>query len=131
MCKDSSEASTMHTEQEESIGCVLGEQKKKCNWRSKRIGCNNNVIVASIVAIFIAMQHAVSASPSKDVQPAVRINKCCEKFEIYVDGRCTIAQEVNASKRCLNFTRNFMKSEPSGEVISRGFAVKTTALKYF
>lgn len=89
----------MHAEQEENIECVLGEQKAKCNWHSKRNRCNNNnVIVASIAAIFIAMHNAVGASPSKDVQPLVRINKCCEKFEIYVDSRCTNAKEVNESK---------------------------------
>lgn len=89
----------MHAEQEENIECVLGVQKAKCNRHSKRNRCNNNnVIVASIVAIFVTMQHAVEASPNKDVQP-VRINKCCEKFEIYVDLRCTNAQEVNESKQ--------------------------------
>lgn len=88
----------MHAEQEENIECVLGKQKTKCNLHSKRIGCNNNVIVASIVAIVIALQHAVDASPSKDVQPVVRINKCCEKFEIYVDEKCTSAKDLNTSK---------------------------------
>jgi hypothetical protein len=100
MCKDSSEASTMHEKQEENVECVLGEQKMKCNMHSPRNGykCNkNNVIVASIIAIFVATMQ-VEASPNKEVQPTVKINKCCEKFEIYVDSRCTIATEVNACK---------------------------------
>lgn len=91
----------MHAKQEENTECVLGEQQTKCNSQSKKNGCSNNknVIVTSIIAIiFMTTQHAVDASPSKDVQPAVRINKCCEKFEIYVDLRCTSASEVNASK---------------------------------
>lgn len=28
----------------------------------------------------------------------VRINKCCEKFEVIVDNKCTDARELNASK---------------------------------
>lgn len=101
MSIDSNETSTMHAKQEENTECVLGKQKTKCSSQSKRNGCSNNknVIVASIIAIiFITKQNAVDASPSKDVQPSVRINKCCEKFEIYVDSRCTTASEVNASK---------------------------------
>lgn len=94
---ESGGASTMHAEQEENVECVLGEQQAKCNMHRKRIGCNNNVIAASILAIFMTM-HSADASPSKDVQPSVRINKCCEKFEIYIDQRCTNAQEVNTSK---------------------------------
>lgn len=95
MCK----ASTMHAEQEENVECVLGKQKAKCSSHSHRSGCksNNNVIATSIMAIFIVMMQ-VDASPNKEVQPTVRINKCCEKFEIYVDSRCTIAKEVNASE---------------------------------
>lgn len=102
MSIETSKTSTMHAEQEENIECVLGQQKTECNSHSKR--CNNNnsncdVIVASIVAVFVMMHHAaVDASPSKDAQPAVRINKCCEKFEIYVDSRCTSAREANACK---------------------------------
>lgn len=98
---ETSETSTMQAEQEENIECVLGVQQMKCNSYSKRNGCNNNysVIVASIAAVFVMMHHAVvDASPSKDVQPTVRINKCCEKFEIYVDSRCTMAREVNVCK---------------------------------
>lgn len=109
---DASEASTMHffAEQEENTECVLGVQKAKCSLRRKRNGCNNNnVIVASIIAIFVAMQHAVGASPSKDVQPLVKINKCCEKFEIYVDGRCTNAQEINSSKCLVSFFEFVLK----------------------
>ena len=100
MCRDSSEASTMHAEQEENVECVLGKQKAKCNMHRRRNGYKSNnkhVIVASIIAIFIATMRA-DASPNKDTQPTVRINKCCEKFEIYVDSRCVIAQDINASK---------------------------------
>jgi hypothetical protein len=116
MCKDSSEASTMHAEkQEENVECVLGKQKTKCNLHSQRNGykCssnNNNVIVASFIAIFIATTTLqVDASPNKEVQPFIKINKCCEKFEIYVDSRCTSAEEVNASKLKIK-----PKSEASG-----------------
>lgn len=94
----------MHAEQEENVESVLGKQKTKCNLHRPRNGYkgnNNNVIVTSIVAIFIAMMQ-VDASPNKEVQPAVRINKCCEKFEIYVDNRCTIAKDVNACKLKIN-----------------------------
>lgn len=104
----------MHAEQEENIECVLGQQKAKCNLHSKRNGCNNNysVIVASIVAVFVMMHHAVvDASPSKDVQPTVRINKCCEKFEIYVDSRCTSAREVNACKYFFYSNRFHVKNK--------------------
>lgn len=88
------------SEQEENTECVLGAQQTNCNFHSKRNGCNNNVIAASIMAVLVltTMHHAVDASPSKDVQPSVKINKCCEKFEVYVDSRCTSAKEVNASE---------------------------------
>lgn len=87
----------MQAKQEENVECVLGKQKLKCNSLNKRY-YNNCAIVASIVAIFITLQHAAEASPSRDAQPSVRINKCCEKFEIYVDSRCTSAEDVNTSK---------------------------------
>lgn len=100
---DASGASAMHSaEQEENIECVLRAQQTNCNFHSKRNGYNNNnVIAASIMAVFVMMHHAADASPSKDVQPSVRINKCCEKFEVYVDSRCTSAKEVNISECCL------------------------------
>lgn len=98
MSMETSKTSTMHAEQEENTENRLGKQKAKCNLHSKRNRCNNNVIVASIIAIVVTMHHAVDASPSKDVQPSVKINKCCEKFEIYVDSRCTIASKVNESE---------------------------------
>lgn len=120
---DASGASAMQLfeEQEENTECVLGAQQTKCNFHSKRNGYNNNVIVASIMAVFVMMMHhAVEASPSKDVQPSVKINKCCEKFEIYVDSRCTSAKEVNTSeyRALLKINQNHGKPEPSGKVIS-------------
>lgn len=66
---------------------------RKCNCTY-----NYNVIVVAIIFIAIATQQYVQALPNKDVQPSVKINKCCEKFEIYVDGRCTIAETVNSCK---------------------------------
>ena len=114
MSMETSETSTMHAEQEENTENRLGKQKTKCNLYNKRNRCNNNVIVASIIAIFMTMHHTVNASPSKDVQPSVRINKCCEKFEIYVDSRCTNAAEVNACKCSLKMQfcfKNKHKSE--------------------
>lgn len=93
---DSSEASTMHCEQEEeNIERVLGVQKTKCTFRrgKKGNGYNNkNVIVAMMMMM---MHHAVDASPNKDVQPAVQVNKCCERFEILVDLKCVNAEGVN------------------------------------
>lgn len=98
---DGASAMQFFAEQEENTEQVLGVQKANCTRRRKRNGCNNNnVIVASIIAIFVAVHHTVGASPNKDSQPTVKINKCCEKFEIYVDGRCTSASEVNSCK-CL------------------------------
>lgn len=101
MFMETSKTSTMQAEQEENTENLLGEQKAKCNLHSKRNRCNNNVIVACIIAIFMTLHNAVDASPSKDTQPSVRINKCCEKFEIYVDSRCTSASEVNACEYSL------------------------------
>lgn len=101
MSMETSETSTMHAEQEENTENLLGKQKTNCNLHSKRNRCNNNVIVASIIAIVMTMHHTVNASPSKDAQPSVRINKCCEKFEIYVDQRCTLASDANACKYLL------------------------------
>lgn len=51
-----------------------------------------------IIAIILLLQRGAHASPSKNVQPSVKINKCCEKFEILVDSRCTNAASVNSSE---------------------------------
>lgn len=95
-------------EQEENVECLLGEQRMKCTMhrRQKKVHrCNKNdnvIVVASFIATLVVLQlsygNAVDALPSKDVQPSLKINKCCEKFEIYMDGRCTIAKESNSSK---------------------------------
>lgn len=68
---------------------------RKCN-------CTYNYNVIVVAIIFIAIAQYVQALPNKDVQPSVKINKCCEKFEIYVDGRCTTAEFVNTSKLIFN-----------------------------
>jgi hypothetical protein len=100
------EKKTLRMEQEENVECVLGEQKMKCMMhRQNAHRCNRNndvIVVASFIAILVLQLSCssafVDALPSKDVQPALKINKCCEKFEIYVDGRCTIAKESDTSK---------------------------------
>jgi hypothetical protein len=62
--------------------------------RNSKCSNNNNVIIAiTFVAILL---HCVQALPNKDVQPSVKINKCCEKFEILVDMSCTSAASINA-----------------------------------
>ncbi|XP_055588434.1 probable G-protein coupled receptor Mth-like 5 [Uranotaenia lowii] len=39
-----------------------------------------------------------SSSNQRNANPnAVRINKCCEKFEIMFDGKCTVAESVNTT----------------------------------
>lgn len=95
-------------EQEENVECVLGEQKVNCTMHHRQQNvhrCNKNdnvIVVASFIATLVVLQlscgNAVDALPSKDVQPLVRINKCCEKFEILVDEKCTIAKDSNNSK---------------------------------
>lgn len=92
-------------EQEENVECVIGEQKMKCMMhRQNAHRCSRNddvIVVASFIAILViqlSCGSTVDALPSRDVQPALKINKCCEKFEIYVDGRCTIAKESNSSE---------------------------------
>lgn len=98
---------TLLMEQEENVECALGEQKMKCTMHHKQNvhRCNRNdnvIVVASFIATLVVLQlsygNAVDALPSKDVQPSLKINKCCEKFEIYMDGRCTIAKESNSSE---------------------------------
>lgn len=90
--------SKMHVE-EENIESVLGAQKSACNNHSQSNGYKySNVIVAIATVLLVMMHQTAEASPNKDVQPQVKINKCCEKFEIYVNYRCTIAREANESK---------------------------------
>lgn len=36
-------------------------------------------------------------TPSKYNHDAVLINKCCEKFEVMLDGKCTVAEDINAT----------------------------------
>jgi hypothetical protein len=70
-----------------------------CNNNNKRNYNLNAAIVYYYVAIaIIAIVQTAHASPSKDIQPSVKINKCCEKFEILVDSRCTNAASVNISE---------------------------------
>lgn len=98
-------------EQEENVECVLGEQKTNCTMHRRQRNtahrCNrkndNVIVVASFIVTLVVLQlscgnAAVDALPSKDVQPLVRINKCCEKFEILVDEKCTAAKESNNSE---------------------------------
>uniref|UniRef100_A0A2M4D9G0 Secreted protein n=1 Tax=Anopheles darlingi TaxID=43151 RepID=A0A2M4D9G0_ANODA len=40
----------------------------------------------------------VAAAAATTTSNAVRVNKCCEKFEVVYDGKCTVAETVNASK---------------------------------
>lgn len=66
----------------------------KCNNNKKNYKFN---VIAYYLVIAIVL-HNAHASPSINVQPTVKINKCCEKFEIYVNSRCTDAASVNASE---------------------------------
>lgn len=38
-------------------------------------------------------------APQKNSFNIIKVNKCCEKFEILVDLRCTNAKETNSSKK--------------------------------
>lgn len=56
-----------------------------------------------IIVILVIGQHSAQASPSpQNDRQAVKVNKCCEKFEVIVEGKCTIAKELNTGKirRC-------------------------------
>lgn len=62
--------------------------------------CNNKKnykfnVIAYYLATAIVL-HIAHASPSINIQPTVKINKCCEKFEIIVNSRCTNAASVNS-----------------------------------
>lgn len=56
---------------------------------------NNNVIVAAIIFTVLFL-HCAQASPNNVVHHSVKVNKCCERFEILVDSRCTAAESINA-----------------------------------
>ncbi len=90
-------------EEEESTEILLGKQKRKVHitMHTRNGICSNLTTIMNfyvvIVGIIAIVQNA-HASPNKDVQPAVRINKCCERFEILVDSRCTNAASLNMSE---------------------------------
>lgn len=79
---------------------MMHTRNGKCNNNNNTRNYNLNAILYYYVAIIatIAIVQNAHASPSKDIQPTVKINKCCEKFEILVDSRCTNAASVNISE---------------------------------
>lgn len=87
----------MNRKAENEVHTMMHTRNGKGNNNSRR-NYNLNAImhyyVAIVVAIIVQTAHA---SPSKDIQPSVKINKCCEKFEILLDSRCTNAASVNIS----------------------------------
>uniref|UniRef100_A0A182XKI4 G-protein coupled receptors family 2 profile 2 domain-containing protein n=1 Tax=Anopheles quadriannulatus TaxID=34691 RepID=A0A182XKI4_ANOQN len=47
-------------------------------------------IAITFLAVMVGRTDATTTSP-------VRVNKCCEKFEVVYDGKCTVASTVNAT----------------------------------
>lgn len=50
------------------------------------------------IIYFIITAQICLGSPQKNKFNIIKVNKCCEKFEILVDTRCTNAKETNSSK---------------------------------
>ncbi|KAG5672697.1 hypothetical protein PVAND_002806 [Polypedilum vanderplanki] len=73
-------------------------ENRNCKYNKNK----NNVIVVAI--IFIALQCTQALPNNKDIQNSVKINKCCEKFEIFVDERCTSIQAANTTGFSPSFT---------------------------
>lgn len=49
------------------------------------------------IIYFIITAQICLGSPSKNSFNIIKVNKCCEKFEILVDTRCEDAKETNSS----------------------------------
>lgn len=76
---------------------MMHTRNGKCNNNKRNYNLNAIVHYVAIASIIAIVQNA-HASPSKDILPTVKINKCCEKFEILVDSRCTPASTLNISE---------------------------------
>lgn len=63
------------------------------------------LLLVQLLATLAVGSVATSTAPQKNSNPyAVRINKCCEKFEVMYDGKCTVADTINATLWVPEFT---------------------------
>ena len=53
----------------------------------------------SLVQFLLIWLLELAATSGQNTNPnAIRVNKCCEKYEIWMDGKCRNAKEYNASE---------------------------------
>ncbi|XP_062564547.1 probable G-protein coupled receptor Mth-like 5 [Armigeres subalbatus] len=77
---------------------------------SSSASCSRKLIALLLVQLLATLavgSVATSTTPQKNngANPnAVRINKCCEKFEVMYDGKCTVADSINATSWIPQFT---------------------------
>lgn len=64
--------------------------KNQQNYKQKKMALK--------IIYFIITAQICLGSPSKNSFNIIKVNKCCEKFEILVDTRCENAKETNSSK---------------------------------
>lgn len=76
--------------------------QKTRNYHKKNVILIN--IWLSYFIVVLSVIDYVSGSLPRDDPNLVKINKCCEKFEIIVDNRCTDARELNATTWKPTFT---------------------------
>lgn len=56
------------------------------------------LLLVELLAATLVVGSVASTTPQKYNPNAVRINKCCERFEVMLDGKCTVAESINASE---------------------------------
>jgi hypothetical protein len=81
---------------------MLNKQSKSHTSNFNKFRYKNVILIIVKISLLIVVLSSlvigVNGSLRQDEEHPVKINKCCEKFEIMIDNRCTDAREINASK---------------------------------
>lgn len=70
--------------------------------------CSSSALTVALLLLELTILTGGSVSSSTTQQKnnpnAVRINKCCERFEVMLDGKCIVAETINATVWVPQFT---------------------------
>lgn len=71
-------------------------------WRALPLKWNRSNSIPLVVILFIitTATHLAKASPQKPDPNVVRVNKCCEKFEVLYENQCTHVNQTRIADIC-------------------------------